>query len=205
MTGYLDHLPAILHEDPAIVEIVRVFEAILVGTDLPDAPVGIEASLTRVHCHFQPDTPDGIDRAPAVFLPWLARWVGISLRDDWDTDTRRRFIARAIPLYRLRGTRAGLIALLELILGDATNFTVHEFEDPPHFFQVDIDQPDNDPDRLARTDRCVRAIIDSEKPAHTVYGLRILFPTMHLVDDAKDGERICVNENTTLGQRAYQR
>lgn len=209
MTGYADQLPAVLREDPALVDIVGVFEAILsgAGPPMPGAPVGIEAALTRVHRHFQPGpgAPDH-DRAPPEFLPWLARWVGVVLRDDWDTATRRRFLANAIPLYRLRGTRAGLLALLELFLDGRGNPVVHEFEDPPHFFQVEVTQDDHDPLRLAHTDRCLRAIIDGEKPAHAVYGLRILFATMRLVDaPASPDEGIYVGINTTLGQETYRR
>lgn len=209
VTGYLEHLPAILREDPALVGIVRAFEALLAGSpwSLPGA-TPIEAALNSVHRHFQPLSGSDAgedDRAPEAFLPWLAGWVGVSLRDDWGSDTRRRFLADAIPLYRLRGTRNGLSALLELFLGDSATFALHEFEGPRHFFQVDVHTSTRDPHRLARIDRCVRAIIDGDKPAHTVYGLRILFPTMHLVDDPQaDGEGIYVDENTSLAQGTYQ-
>lgn len=209
MTGYVDQLPAVLREDPSLVAIVEVFEAILSGTGPPlaNAPLGIEAALSRVHRHFQPGPGrPAFDRAPDEFLPWLARWVGVALRDDWDGETRRRFLAHAIPLHRLRGTRAGLLALIDLFLDGRGTATIYEFDAPAHFFQVEVTQDDRDPRQLARTDRCLRAIIEGDKPAHTIYGLRILFPTMRIVDEPQSPqEGIYVGVNTTLGQDTYRR
>jgi phage tail-like protein len=46
--------------------------------------------------------------APEDFLPWLAGWVGIAVDPDWPVGTQRALVARAIELFRLRGTAAGL-------------------------------------------------------------------------------------------------
>lgn len=206
ITSYVDHLPAVLREDPILVAVARVFEAILSGTGAARGPSpGLELQLGLLHRIFTPgpELPDG-ERAPSDFLPWLASWVALGLRDDWDDAVRRRFVAGALQLYRMRGTKAGLIAAIELYTGEPRSVTIYEFERPPHFFQVEVQQRSSDPVLLARTDRVLRAIIEQDKPAHTIYGLKIMFPTMKIVDHPTlPGEGIYVGVNTTLGTRTF--
>jgi phage tail-like protein len=54
---------------------------------------------------------------PDDFLPWLAGWVGLLLDPAWPMDRRRAAIARAAELYRLRGTKLGIAAAVELATG----------------------------------------------------------------------------------------
>lgn len=211
VSSYTQYLPAVLQEDPLIGRLLLAFEKILAGfpvavpgDPLPGQP-GLEASLDDLARYFRPGpgAPDST-RTPDAFVPWLAGWMGLSLRDDWDGETRRRFLANVVPLYRRRGTRGGLLALLNLYVNQPDAVTIFEFDAPPHFFQVEIVQNQRDPALLARMDRCVRAIIDAEKPAHTVYGLRILFPTMQIVDaPASDLDGVYVGVNTTLGSSSF--
>lgn len=211
VSSYTQYLPAVLQEDPLIGRLLLAFEKILAGfpvavpgDPLPGQP-GLEASLDDLARYFRPGpgAPDSA-RTPDAFVPWLAGWMGLSLRDDWDGETRRRFLANVVPLYRRRGTRGGLLALLNLYVNQPDAVTIFEFDAPPHFFQVEIVQNQRDPALLARMDRCVRAIIDAEKPAHTVYGLRILFPTMQIVDaPASDLDGVYVGVNTTLGSSSF--
>jgi len=211
VSSYTQYLPAVLQEDPLIGRLLLAFEKILAGfpvavpgDPLPGQP-GLEASLDDLARYFRPGpgAPDSA-RTPDAFVPWLAGWMGLSLRDDWDGETRRRFLANVVPLYRRRGTRGGLLALLNLYVDQPDAVTIFEFDAPPHFFQVEIVQNQRDPALLARMDRCVRAIIDAEKPAHTVYGLRILFPTMQIVDaPASDLDGVYVGVNTTLGSSSF--
>lgn len=42
------------------------------------------------------------------FLDWLADWIGLALERAWPVDARRRLVAEAARLYRLRGTPRGL-------------------------------------------------------------------------------------------------
>jgi len=46
-------------------------------------------------------------QAPAEFLPWLASWMALVLRADWEEEQQRAVIAKIIPLYCKRGARAG--------------------------------------------------------------------------------------------------
>ncbi len=207
VSSYAQYLPAVLQEDPLIGRLLLAFEKLLAGfpvavpgDPLPAQP-GLEASLDGLARLFRPGAgaPDR-SRTPEPFVPWLAGWLGLTLRDEWDLETRRRFLANAVPLYRLRGTRGGLLALLNLYVNQPDAVTIYEFDAPPHFFQVEIVQTQRDPLQLARLDRCVRAIIDADKPSHTFYGLRILFPTMQIVDaPTSDSDGIYVGVTTTLG------
>jgi len=211
MSRYIESLPAWLRADPVICAITIAFERILSGlpapiegVEEPDSP-GVEAILERAHTYFRPGPGESdSERTPAHFLPWLARFVAAGLRDDWDEETKRRMIAQAIPLYRLRGTQEGLRKMIEIYVGIGDTCTIYEFENIPHFFQVEITLPQRDPDILARTDRAVRALIAQEKPAHTFYGLRFYFPSLQIDNDPQtEHDGIYVGVNTLLGNQAH--
>jgi phage tail-like protein len=55
--------------------------------------------------------------APSDFLEWLAGWVGLALDDRWPVERRRALVARAVLLYRRRGTAAGLAEHVEVFTG----------------------------------------------------------------------------------------
>lgn len=54
--------------------------------------------------------------APPDFVDWLASWLGLALDESWPVERRRMLVARAKDLHRRRGTRAGLVEHLELVL-----------------------------------------------------------------------------------------
>ena len=203
MSGYLDYLPAVFREDPFAGRFLRAFEAVLTGADGVE---GLEQIADRI--------PDYLDPAktPEHFLSWLAGWVALSLRADWSEDTKRGFIQEIVPLYRQRGTLAGLKRMLEIYLrplGDKVSrddvVIFDEFREPAHFFQVQLTLSDADPKRVRATREVARAIIDQEKPAHTFYALKVAIPTMRLVSEklrkAEDNvpELLILGQNTTLG------
>ena len=177
--GYLDHLPAVFREDPFAGRFLLAFEAVLSGRDGVE---GLEQIAGRIADNFDPGT------TPDDFLPWLAGWVALSLRADWDPPTKRGFIQEIVPLYRKRGTLAGLKRMLEIYLrplGDDVSredvVIFDEFDTPAHFFQVQLKLTMADPVLLRRTQEIARAIIDQEKPAHTFFALKVVIPTMRLV------------------------
>lgn len=209
VSSYLDHLPAVFREDPFAGRFLLAFEAVLTGADDVE---GLEQIIGRVADCLDPQT------APEEFLPWLAGWVALSLRADWDADTTRGFISEVVPLYRQRGTLAGLQRMLEIYLrplgdevtrDDVTIFD--EFDQPPHFFEVQLTLSDADPTRLRATQEIARAIIDREKPAHTFYALNVAIPTMRLVSEQlkkleKDiPELLILGQNTWLGTNTTTR
>src|SRR5579859_6113276 len=125
-SSYLEYLPAILQEGAALGQpnflgrFLLGFEQVLTGLGDPTEP-GVEeildgvGSLAGVERYFEPGAslPD-TQRTPSTFLDWLAGWVALSLRADLDELRQRDFIARAVSLYRLRGTRTGLENLIRI-------------------------------------------------------------------------------------------
>jgi phage tail-like protein len=201
VSSYLDHLPAVFRDDPFAGRFLLAFEAVLTGVDDVE---GLEQIVGRVTDYLDPRTT-GED-----FLPWLAGWVALSLRADWDADTRRGFIREVVPLYRKRGTLAGLQRMLEIYLrppGDEVTrddvVIFDEFDEPAHFFQVQLTLSDANPARLRGTQEIARAIIDREKPAHTFYALKVVIPTMRLVSEELRARENDVPELLVLGRNTW--
>jgi phage tail-like protein len=197
-SGYLAHLPRVFGDHPFLGRFLLAFEAVLTG--LPDRP-GLQQAIEGV--------ADLLDPATTIedFLPWLASWVGLSLRADWDVPTRRAFIREIVPLYRLRGTKEGMRQVLTLYTGQPVE--IDDQLDVPHFFTVRLTLAQADPAELSRIQQIARAIIDQEKPAHTFYALDVATPTMRLVslqlqaDETRDLKitppLLVLGENTLLG------
>lgn len=216
LSSYLDYLPAIFHEGAEdgtaqfLGRFLLAFEKLLSGLGDPEHP-GLEEHLDQVDHLFDPLTTH------EEFLPWLAGWVALSLRDDWNVDAKRRFISNAVSLYRLRGTKDGLkralaaysgfspdsIEIVELheplVIGVHSKVGVDTIIGgaPPYFFWVTMNVPaDWHPvgsGSITRQQAIIRAIIDQEKPAHTIYKLTFKSPTIIV------GVRSTVGVNTILG------
>ncbi len=214
VSGYLTHLPALFQEDAFVGRLLLAFERILSGLQPPDSdeprlateggtteqPPGLEEIIDKIYTYFIPgpqSSPD--ERAPKGFLPWLASWVALSVREDWEEEEKRRFISRIVSLYRHRGTKYGLEQILETYTDE--DAVIYEFDQPPHYFQVEMTLSEPTPAGLRRKERIARAIIDQEKPAHTFYALRILVPTMRIVNADPD-HGIRVGQTTLLGTTA---
>ena len=176
LSSYLAYLPRVFTpdlargDDPFLGQFLLAFEAVLTG--LPDRP-GLQQAIDGVADLLDPAT------TREDFLPWLAGWVGLTLRADWDTATRRRFIREIVPLYRLRGTKDGLGRMLSLYTGQPVE--IDDDHAVPHFFTVALTLPQADPEQVRRIQEIARAIVDQEKPAHTFYALEVNTPTMRLV------------------------
>ncbi|MCB9527184.1 MAG: phage tail protein I [Myxococcales bacterium] len=211
---WLSYLPAELRSDAILQGFLLAFERMLSGRTgtwregYPDDPLpeleGLEEALDRVGALFapRPDTPTA-ERTPDNWLPWLANLVAVPLREEYDDITRRRFIRAALPAYARRGTRQGLRDTLARFLGSSDDVRVYEFEDEPHFFQVEVVVRQRSATALARIDRVVRALVDQVRPAHTWYSVRYLVPSMQIIDDpGPDEEGILVGVNTLLGTRS---
>lgn len=192
-SSYLGYLPAIFRQDPFAGRFLLAFETVLSGTG---GQPGLETTIGRIADYFDPVTTE------ADFLPWLAGWVTLSLRADWDEQTQRTFIQQIVSLYRLRGTRAGLLRMLALYTGEPVEI-YDAFDDPPYFFQVRLTLSEADPVLLQAKQQIARAIIDQEKPAHTFYALQIAVPTMRLVSQARHEREhaplLILGQNTILG------
>lgn len=196
LSSYLDYLPAYLQTDPFLGKFLLAFERVLSGIPDEEPPFhpqiiqaesgseyGLETIISQIHTYLDPQ------QTPAEFLPWLAGWIALSLREDWDEAVKRQFISQMVPLYRIRGTLRGLKKMLSIYLEHSglsypdRKIAIFEFDDRPHYFQVQLVLPSHQvlrPDRYWRECRAAQGIINQEKPAHTFYALRILSLTMHI-------------------------
>lgn len=95
-------MPALYQDDPFAQSFLGALDAVL-------AP--IMGTLDNIDAYLDPYlTPDD-------FLVWLARWVGMTIDDSWTSERRREAVARAVELYRLRGTATGLSEQIEIHTG----------------------------------------------------------------------------------------
>jgi phage tail-like protein len=153
---YIEHLPAMYQGDEFLGRFLRIFEDVLTP---------VEQVLEYIHLYFDPMV------APEGFLPWLASWIDLALDENWPIPKRRELIKAGVELFHWRGTRRGLQEYLRIYTDVEPEIIEHftEEEGGPHRFTVIIRVPD--PGSL--DERRVRQVINSEKPAHTTYELRI--------------------------------
>ncbi|WP_424094777.1 phage tail protein I [Moorena producens] len=207
-SSYLNYLPANFQEDPFVGRFLLALERVMSGflprdTDDPNPDqLALEEYIDRIPTYFNPynhpDLPVESEIAPTEFIPWLASWVALSLRDDWSEETKRRFISNIVPLYRQRGTKTGVKQMLELYTQE--DVKIYEFEQPAHYFQVTITLNERDPQKLQRQEEIAKAIVNQEKPAHTFYALRVLVPGMQIINEPTESKPgIIVGETTLLG------
>jgi len=214
-SSYLQYLPSIL-QDPqksdTLNGLLLAFEDILSGSNqsittnnssdsqiikvINDDPtnanlLGLEDIINQLNGFFDPS------KTPDEFLPWLAGWVALSLRDDWSSQTRRAFVKQAIKFYRLRGTKAGLTEILDLYLYNSglsttrTNVKIEdEFDNFPYFFQVTVKLNKRDQVGYYKQANIAKAIIDQQKPAHTYYALKILMPSMMITKSWESWQQV---------------
>jgi phage tail-like protein len=210
---YVDLLPELFQEDGGtpggdfLGRFLLAFEHVLSGVGNVDDP-GLDEVLdgatgrttgrvlTGVERYFDPGLRTGgtvlppEQRAPAPFLEWLAAWVGVALRVDMSEPQRREMIARAVPLYRKRGTREGLEQLLSIqsalgaMITDASTPPRPGAPDSkdfdPHFFHVRVTMPQGSIETLRRRRQIIEQILDAERPAHTWYRLDISTPELQV-------------------------
>jgi phage tail-like protein len=225
----LNYLPPIYQEDPFLGQFLLAFEKVLLGIDdgvsLPKPrddvkfqDQGLEEAIASIATLFDPIGNESLpiekrQRTPQEFLNWLAGWVALSLRDDWEVEAQRRFISRIVSLYQKRGTKAGMIEMLKTYTGMGVE--VNEFRETlqigvtstvgvdtviseglPHYFKVKIILEKLEDLNLKRKRQIAEAIIDQEKPAHTFYRLEIEVPSTIQVGVR---ERATIGVNTLLG------
>ncbi len=109
-------------------------------------------------------------QAPERFVPFLSRWVDLSLEVTTGIERQRALVANAVDLSRWRGTARGLVAFLEI----ATGVSGFEVEDQvvdadgrmrPFHLRVSA------PGQLEKHDRMLGRIVELEKPAYVTYEL----------------------------------
>lgn len=238
VSSYLEYLPAIFQEDVDengvnfLGRFLLAFEKIMTGLGDVDEPgiqeilegiidpLSHESQMAGIHRYFDPGVGllDNNLRSPPEFLEWLASWVALSLREDWDEEDKRRFISNAVLLYQKRGTKAGLKEILKTYISPVVE--IYEFNEPlqvgkicsvgvdaiigggpTHYFLVKIFLAISGEDAfktIAHKQKIARAIIDQEKPAHTYYDFNLEVPLMQI------GVRSTVGVDTILASQAYE-
>jgi phage tail-like protein len=120
--------------------------------------------------------------APEDFLAWLAGWVGIGLDESWDEPRRRAIVARAVELYRMRGTAAGLAGQVELQTGGtveiiengATSWSVDPGGELPGSPEPMVVVRLTVPDPKAIDANRLDAVVASAKPAHVMHRIELV-------------------------------
>jgi phage tail-like protein len=170
-SSYLEYLPSLYQDDEFMGQFLLIFEDIM-------GP--LENSVNNLFMFFDPEI------TTEEMLQWLGSWLGLAMDTSWPLERRRELVKNAVELYRWRGTRKGLMEYLRIYTGntpdifeyiqgmslDADNRlgvnTKLGSSGTGHHFTVIVYTGG---DETVSIDT-VREIIDSQKPAHTVYTLQ---------------------------------
>jgi phage tail-like protein len=162
-------LPAIYQDDGFTREFMAAFDEVL-------APV--LCTLDNFEHYLDPTL------APLDFVDWLASWLGLVPDESWPEPRRRELVARAVTLYRRRGTVRGLAEQVALATGgqvevqESGGVTWSGTPSAPMpgsaegalLVRVRVDNPDTIDAR--RLDRLVAAA----KPAHVLHRVEVVGP-----------------------------
>ena len=160
----LTYLPAIYRDDPFVGRYLWAFEQLLVD---------IEQRIDGVAQYFDPL------QTPPQFLSWLSSWVAFTLRSDLDVDLQGKFLAKIVSLYRRRGTKDNLQLLLSTFTIGQPKIEESTDAASVHKFKVTLNLPSK-PEVVQRQRAIAQALIDLEKPAHTICELFLEFNTMQI-------------------------
>lgn len=169
---YLEYLPGIYRDDKFMGQYLNIFE---------DTMEPLENTIMDLYLYFDPLL------TPESFIPWFAGWFDLTTDPTWTMKKLRKLIKSAAILYRLRGTKKGLSEYLKIYTDSVPEIT--EFiqgmtldsetklgintklgsAGTGNHFTVTIEL-DADSEVDINT---IKSIIDSQKPAHTIYTLNI--------------------------------
>lgn len=99
---FMEYLPAMFREHPFLGKFLIPFERKLDEMGL---------ILDQIARFFDPYLTD------KEFLPWLSSWVALVMDPEWQEPKQRELIAKALDLYRRRGTVGGLKQYLKIYTG----------------------------------------------------------------------------------------
>ena len=159
---------------PALYQDDDFAQRLLSGLDDVMAP--IYSTLDNFDAYLDPHlTPDD-------FLAWLGGWVGIALDESWDVERRRAIVARAVDLYRMRGTALGLAGQFEIQTGGrveivengATGWSVDPGGELPGSPEPLVVVRVTVPDPKAVDAQRLDALVATAKPAHVMHRIEIV-------------------------------
>lgn len=151
---WLQYLPSIYSDDEFIGRYLLVFESVL-------SPMFW--ILDSMDLYFTPDI------APPEWLRWFAGWFDLLLIPELPIERQRRIVGQIGWLFLRRGTKAGMIRLLDLYFGVTP--VIEEPKDEPCHFVVKLPLSQAPTPRLGRD--VVDRLIMSQKPAFSSYTLEI--------------------------------
>lgn len=151
---YLYNLPDIFQENDFLRRFLLIFE---------DIWEPLEQRQDHISMYFDPRT------CPESFLPWLASWLGLVLPTH-RLEVHRYFLTQAMDLYNWRGTRYGLIRMLEVCTGLTPE--ILDFPMRPFVFLIRINIPSDFPGEVPDK-RLIEGLIQLHKPAHIGYLLEV--------------------------------
>lgn len=96
------HLPSIYQENDFLRNYLMIFQHIMNETSI---------TLDNIDNLFRPMEVD------SRFLPLISSWIGVNHELLGTEDIARKVLQYAVPLYRYRGTKLGMRALLFLVTG----------------------------------------------------------------------------------------
>ena len=101
--SYLRYLPEVYQEQdrrsPFLSRFLSIFESVFVD---------IEETLRGDTGILDPQ------EIPVDYLSWLTEWLAVDIGETWPESARRELLERAPELYKMRGTKQGLVALSEI-------------------------------------------------------------------------------------------
>ncbi|MEU4569442.1 phage tail protein [Micromonospora sp. NPDC023956] len=160
-------LPALLQEDDLLVRWTRGLDEVL-------APV--VSTLDCLDAYLDPWL------TPPDVLLWLGEWVGAHLDENWPVRRQRAMVAAAVTVHRIRGTTAGLRAVLELATegeveivdpaGVSWSTRPGSDPDPAPPARVHVRIRADDPERVTRS--ALTDLIRAAVPAHVTTTLEVL-------------------------------
>jgi len=181
--SYLRYLPAVYGEDgngsDFLERYLSLFETFFSAS---------ERTIDRIARWFDADAVSD------AYLRWLAGWLHVAYDESWPEEKLRRLIKESPALFRIRGTRDGMIRLIELYTEErpflvetfqlrcAASTEVKEqfvrlFGEDPYRFTVLLRTSQAREESARRT---VRRLIEDDKPAHTTASLVSLQPWIRL-------------------------
>jgi phage tail-like protein len=198
----ISYLPSIYQEQQDESRFLERFLA-LFGAYFQD----MEEKIDHISKYFDPNAVHG------QYLTWLGTWLAVNEDESWGEEKLRELIKQAPELYKLRGTRQGLVRMLQIYTG-AEPYIIEYFQmkqmqekselrellsrlygDNPYCFCVMLPQDciQTDKQRLI-----IESIIQDQKPAFTEGKLTLLQPWMYMDMHSYMGINTFLSEPTLL-------
>jgi phage tail-like protein len=116
------HLPAVWSSDPQNADFLQRFMMLF-----DEVRADVLGPLDDLAALIDPMATPAAEAGAfgADFLDWLGGWIGLALDRNWSVERRRRLVAEAPRLFRIKGTVEGLRRQVEIYTGLAPRIVEH--------------------------------------------------------------------------------